>query len=147
KARREAFARQMSALLGVEVVPVEQPEDAVRGVDIVMCASNSLDAIFFDRWVEQGVHLSCIKQPEIEIKALKRVDRIVLHAHEQSPIHVTTRDLQLAKKANEHGWSVGKELNFDKLPTLPELITGRAQGRQSDAEITCFMNNIGLGYQ
>jgi alanine dehydrogenase len=147
KDRREAFAKEMSALLGVEVVPVSQPEDAVKGADIVMCASNSLDPIFFDRWVEQGVHLSCIKQPEIEIKALKRTDRIVLHAHEERPLHVTTRNLELAKKANEHGWSASKELNFDKLPTLPELITGRAQGRQSDSEITCFMNNIGLGYQ
>jgi ornithine cyclodeaminase/alanine dehydrogenase-like protein (mu-crystallin family) len=145
--RREDFARQMSDLLSVEVTPVDQPEDAIKGADIAMCASNSLDNIFFERWVEPGMHLSSIKQPEIEIKALKRADRIVLHAHEESPLHVTTRDLELAKKANEHGWSVGKELNFDKLPTLPDLIVGRAEGRKSDAEVTCFMNNIGLGYQ
>ncbi len=145
--RREDFARQMSDLLSVNVTPVDQPEDAIKGADIAMCASNSLDNIFFERWVEPGMHLSSIKQPEIEIKALKRADRIVLHAHEESPLHVTTRDLELAKKANEHGWSVGKELNFDKLPTLPDLIVGRAEGRKSDAEVTCFMNNIGLGYQ
>src|SRR5262249_49374003 len=90
---------------------------------------------------------SSIKQPEIEMKALKRADRVVLHAHEQSPLHVTTRDLALAKRANEHAWSAASELDFNKLPTLPELITGRAQGRASDNEITCFMNNIGLGYQ
>ena len=125
KANREAFATQMSALLGVEVVPVDQPEDAIKGADIVMCASNSLDNIFFERWVVPGVHLTSIKQPEIEVKALKRADRIALHYHEESPIHVTTRDLALAKKANEHGWSVSKELDFDKLPTLPELIIGR----------------------
>ena len=101
----------------------------------------------FERWVERGVHLSSIKQPEIEIAALKRADRIVLHAHEASPVHVTTRDLALAKKAKEHGWSVADELDFEKLPTLPELITRRAPGRASDSEITCFMNNIGLGYQ
>ena len=28
-----------------------------------------------------------------------------------------------------------------------ELIAGKAKGRQSDTEITCFMNNLGLGYQ
>src|SRR5437763_510603 len=91
-ARREEFAKQMSALLGVEVTPVSQPEEAIKGADIAMCASNSLDNIFFERWVEPGMHLSSIKQPEIEMKALKRADRIVLHAHEQSPLHVTTRD-------------------------------------------------------
>ena len=147
KANREAFATTMSALLGVEVIPAGQPEEALAQADIAMCASNSLDPIFFERWVVPGVHLSSIKLPEIEVKAVKRADRLVLHAHEQSPLHVTTHDLALAKKANEHGWSVGKELQFDKLPTLPELIVGRAQGRQSESEVTCFMNNIGLGYQ
>ena len=30
---------------------------------------------------------------------------------------------------------------------MPDLIVGRAQGRRSDSEITCFLNNIGLCYQ
>jgi alanine dehydrogenase len=144
---RETFAREMSEKLSIEVAPIAQPEEAISGADVVMCASNSLDAIFFERWLEPGMHLTSIKQPEIEVKALKRADRIVLHYHEESPIHVTTKDLALAKKAQEHGWSIAKEIDFDKLPTLPDLIMGRAKGRQSDREITCFVNNIGLGYQ
>jgi len=147
KEKREAFATEMSALLGIAVVAVDQPEAALAGADIAMCASNSLDPIFFERWIEPGSHLTSIKLPEIEIAAVKRADRLVLHAHEQKPIHVTTRDLALAKKANEHGWSAGPEIDFDRLPTLPDLIVGRAQGRQSDREVTCFLNNIGLGYQ
>jgi ornithine cyclodeaminase/alanine dehydrogenase-like protein (mu-crystallin family) len=147
KANREAFAKEMSEYLGVEIIPVNQPEEAIAGVDIVMCASNSLDAIFFERWVTPGVHLSSIKLPEIEVNAINRADRLALHAHEAAPLHVTTRDLALAKKANEHGWSLGKEIDFDKLPTLPDLIVGRAIGRKADQEVTCFLNNIGLGYQ
>ena len=34
---REAFAAEMSDTLGVEVTPVEQPEDAIKGADIAMC--------------------------------------------------------------------------------------------------------------
>jgi alanine dehydrogenase len=147
KANRDAFAAQMSETLGIEVIPVAQPEEALAGADIAMCASNSLDAIFFERWIEPGMHLSSIKQPEIEVKALKRADRLVLHFHEESPVHVTTRDLALAKKANEHGWSTFKEIDFKKLPTISDLIVGTAEGRGSDREVTCFMNNIGLGYQ
>jgi alanine dehydrogenase len=147
KTRREAFADEMSALLGIEAIAVDEPEAALAGADIAMCASNSLDPIFFERWVVPGLHLSSIKLPEIEPSAIKRADRLVLHAHEQSPIHVTTRELALAKKANEHGWSARREIDFDRLPTLPDLIVGRAAGRQSDGEITCFLNNIGLGYQ
>ena len=146
-ASREAFSKQMSAVLGTEVEPVGQPEEAIGGADIAMCASNSLDAIFFERWLEPGMHVSSIKQPEIEVKALKRADRIVLHAHETGPVHVTTRGLDLVRKANERAWTARKEIDFEKLPTLPELIVGSAAGRQSEGEITCFLNNIGLGYQ
>ena len=39
------------------------------------------------------------------------------------------------------------DLDFDKLPTLPELIAGKTHGRKSAQDVTCFMNNIGLGYQ
>ena len=146
KDRREAFATEMSTLLGIEVTAVDQPETAIAGSDIAMCASNSLDPIFFERWIEPGMHLSSIKLPEIDVSAIKRADRLALHVHEQKPIHVSARNLPLAKEANEHGWS-GRDIEFDKLPTIPELITGRAQGRQSDHEVTCFLNNIGLGYQ
>ena len=109
EANRVTFATEMSALLGIDVVPVSQPEEAIQGADIVMCASNSLDAIFFERWVSPGVHLSSIKQPEIEAKALLKADRIVLHSHDTTPLIVTTRELALAKKANEHGWSAAKD--------------------------------------
>ena len=146
KDRREAFAAEMSTLLGIEVTAVDQPETAIAGSDIAMCASNSLDPIFFERWIEPGMHLSSIKLPEIEVSAIKRADLLALHVHEQKPIHVSARNLPLAKEANEHGWS-DRGIDFDKLPTIPELITGRAQGRQSDREVTCFLNNIGLGYQ
>jgi alanine dehydrogenase len=147
KANREAFAGQMRTALNVDVKAVDQPEDALKGVDIAMCATNSLDAIFFERWVEPGMHVTSIKLPEIEVAALKRADRLVLHAHERSPVHVTTKDLKYAKTANEHAWTAPKEFDFDKLPTLPDLIVGTATGRKNDSEVTCFLNNIGLGYQ
>jgi alanine dehydrogenase len=38
-------------------------------------------------------------------------------------------------------------LGFEKLPTLPELVVGRVAGRSSNDDVTCFINNIGLGYQ
>jgi ornithine cyclodeaminase/alanine dehydrogenase-like protein (mu-crystallin family) len=147
-ANREAFAKQMSARLDVEVMAVAQTEDAIDGADIVMCATNTLDNIFFERWISPGIHLSSIKRPEIEMKALERADRIFLHSHDENPIHVTSSDLAFAEKDEERrGWSTVVELDFQKLPTLPELIAGKVEGRKSADEVTCFMNNIGLGYQ
>jgi alanine dehydrogenase len=147
QANREAFSAQMSDLLGVTVTPVTQPEEAIVRADIVMCATNTLDNIFFERWISPGIHLSSIKRPEIELGALRRADRVVLHSHDAAPIHVTTRDLSFAEKGKDQGWTSETGLDFAKLPTLPELIAGQARGRASAEEVTCFLNNIGLGYQ
>lgn len=144
---RETFAAEMSEVLGVTVTPVTSPEEAIGGADVVMCASNTLDPIFFERWIEPGVHLSSIKRPEIETAAVKRADRVVIHTNDSRPIHVLTKDLVVPEKADGRGWEVAEEIDFDKLPTLPDLIVGRVDGRKSDRDVTCFINNLGLGYQ
>src|ERR1700683_1779764 len=40
-ANRDAFARQMGEAHGIDVIPVAQPEEAIKDADIVMCATNS----------------------------------------------------------------------------------------------------------
>jgi len=144
---RETFARAMSAALGVEIVPVAQPEEAIAGADIVMCASNTLDPIFFARWIAPGMHLSAIKVPEIESAAIKRADRLVVHTHDTNPLHVTTKNLSVPERAKNRGWGLAEGANFKGAPTLPDLIAGKISGRAADAEVTCFVNNLGLGYQ
>jgi ornithine cyclodeaminase/alanine dehydrogenase-like protein (mu-crystallin family) len=144
---REAFAQQMRDLLGVEVVPVGQPEEAIAGADIAMCATNSIDHIFFERWIEPGMHVTSIKRPEIEVAAIKRADRVLIHWNEPSPIHVVAKGVVIEEKVEGRGWQLAEEIDFKTLPTLPELIVGRVEGRRSDTDVTCFINNIGLGYQ
>jgi alanine dehydrogenase len=147
KENREKFAKEMTETLGVTVTPVDAPESAIKGADIVMCATNTIDNIFFERWLEPGMHLSSIKRPEIETAALKRCDRVLTHSHEATPMHFTTKDLKVVEKSEGKGWKVAEEFDFSKMPTLPEMIVGRYQGRANDREITCFMNNLGMGYQ
>lgn len=147
RAHCEAFAQEMSEVLGIAVEPVAQSEDAVIGVDIVMCATNSIDNVFFARWMQPGIHLSSIKRPEIESEAIKRADRLVIHTRDSMPLHVTTKGLAVPEKAKNKGWELGQGINFDTAPTLPDLIAGKVHGRQSDDDITCFINNLGMGYQ
>jgi ornithine cyclodeaminase/alanine dehydrogenase-like protein (mu-crystallin family) len=144
---REAFATTMSPVLGVDVEPVANPEEAITGADIVMCATNSIDHIFFEHWIEPGMHLSSIKRPEIEVAAIKRADRVIIHWNDPAPIHVAAAGVTIEEKTEGCGWQLAEEIDFKRLPTLPQLVAGRAEGRKSDAEVTCFINNIGLGYQ
>ena len=137
----------MSAVLGVDIIPVGLAEEAIEGADIVMCATNSIDNVFFERWIEPGMHLSSIKRPEIEVKAVKRADRVVIHWNDPTPIHVAAKDVVIEEKVAGRGWQLAEEIDFHKLPTLPQLVAGRAEGRKSETDVTCFINNIGLGYQ
>lgn len=146
-AKREAFCKEMSAMLGIKVIPVARPEDAIKGADIAMCASNTIDPIFFARWLEPGMHVTSIKRPEIETEALKRCDVLVLHTHAPAPQHLYTKGVVVPEVATDRGWKVASGLDFENTPTLPELIAGRAQGRAHEEQVTCFINNLGLGYQ
>ena len=147
KENREKFSAEMSEILGVEVVPVAQTEDAIAGADIVMCSTNTVDAVFFERWLEPGMHLSSIKRPEVEPAAIRRADRVVVHTHDGKPIHTMSKGLELPENQENKGWQVASDIDFKSLPTLPEVIAGRVIGRTSATEITCFLNNLGLGYQ
>lgn len=144
---RARFAADMTRQLGREIIPVAHPEEAIYRADIVLCATNAIDAVFFERWVEPGMHVSSIKRPEIEGAAVRRADVVVVHAHEGTPIHATTTGLVVPEKAKGKGWAAADDVEFDRLPSLPELIVGRAPRRTADDQVTCFINNLGIGYQ
>lgn len=145
---REKFAKDMTAFLGVDVIPVDAPEDAIRKADVVLCATNTVDPIFFESWIEPGMHISSLKPPEIEPAAYKRADRVAIHSHDPQPLHSTTAELKTASEEGVKGWdTLGEGIDFDALPTLPELIVGKYKGRTKPEEVTAFLNNIGQGYQ
>jgi ornithine cyclodeaminase/alanine dehydrogenase-like protein (mu-crystallin family) len=147
KANRDTFSKDMSALLNVPVLPVDTAEAAIRDADIAMCASNTIEPIFFAQMVEPGMHISSIKRPEIETAALKRADILLLHSHDPAPQHLYIKGVVIPEAATDRGWTIASEIDFDAIPTLPELIAGEAQGRAHEDQVTCFVNNVGLGYQ
>jgi len=144
---REAFAARMSEVLGIEVRAVEQPEEAVGGADIVMCASNTIDPIFFEKWIEPGMHLSSIKKPEVEPQAIRAADRVIVHTQDSTPILVLSTEAKFQEGSNHAGWNAARQIDFKTFATLPELIAGGVTGRGGEEEVTCFLNNLGLGYQ
>jgi alanine dehydrogenase len=144
---REAFSAQMTETLQVPVVPVEHPEDAVSSVDIVMCGTNSIAPVYFKNSIQPGVHLSSIKKPEIEPDAIRAADRVAVHTHDTAPIIVVAEGAAFQEDAKDLAWNSAQNLDFNSFPTLPDLIAGRAVGREKESEVTCFLNNLGLGFQ
>lgn len=145
-ATREAFCREMANQVSARLTPMSSPEAAVKGADIVLCATNSLGAVFKADWVEPGMHLGSIKPAELEAAAVAMAAVAVTHYHDNEPTIIRTHVDQA--KEDKHG--VRHEptgIDESAMPTLPDLILGRVKGRGSDSEITAFLNHAGLGYQ
>ncbi len=95
-----------------------------------------------------GRALACPRVGALDAHDRDDGGRLVLVHDGLADLHdPSERDLAFEEKAKDRGWASVDDLDFNNLPTLPELIVGRAEGRKSDDEITCFMNNIGLGFQ
>jgi ornithine cyclodeaminase/alanine dehydrogenase-like protein (mu-crystallin family) len=142
-----AFAREWSATLELNVAPVGSAEEAVRGADIVLCATSAIEHVFFARWIAPGMHLSSIKRPELEPAAIRGADRVVIHTREATPQQVLAAGIEVPEATAGKGWRLNEEIDFAALPELKDLVAGTVPGRARADEVTCFLNNIGMGFQ
>ena len=58
QARREEFAADMSARLGIEVTPAKSAEAAVRGADVLITMTNSVKPVVDGKWLQPGMHIN-----------------------------------------------------------------------------------------
>jgi alanine dehydrogenase len=139
---RENFAEEMESVIGVPIEPVDRPEDAAKGSDIVACATNAREVVLPARWVEKGMHITDVKRIEIERATLDRVDRVVIHQR----LAYETRIGGTGQYGvlEESAW---RDVDFERYPLLEEVVAGQVPGRQRQDEITYFWNNAGLGLQ
>lgn len=145
---RARFAQEMTALLGIRVVPAQSAEAAVAGADIVLCATNSLQPVLRREWLEPGMHVGSIRDRELPPEVLKAVDRVIIHDPDNmgSDHLVIARGVEYREGTKE---IVGDPelLALTRSPSLAELVAGKVPGRTSPDEITCFLNYHGVGYQ
>jgi ornithine cyclodeaminase/alanine dehydrogenase-like protein (mu-crystallin family) len=139
---RARFAASMRAKTGKDVHPFESGAAACKGAELVACATNALQPVFFKEWVERGMHVSSISSSssDIEPAALEVFDRVAVFNHADYVLAIATHGMKRADGA-------GSTKPSPDLPTLPEIVAGRAPGRMRADETTCFVNNLGMGYQ
>jgi ornithine cyclodeaminase/alanine dehydrogenase-like protein (mu-crystallin family) len=137
---RAAFSAQYK-----DVKSVDSPEACVDGADVILAATSSMVRVIDPRWLRPGMHIGCIKSQEIDAEVLDRCDRVLVHNRQQAKqINNVMPGTPNAKKEHEEGWWKDPARSY---PDLGELLSGKAPGRRSEAEITCFANNVGTGLQ
>jgi alanine dehydrogenase len=134
--RREQFAQEMTALLGVPVTAVQTAEEAVRDADIVITSTTATNPVVEGRWLKSGAHINAIganfpQKRELDAEAVRRCDLIAADSRQQSReeagdlIHVFGDDAS----------------QWDKVHELADIVGGKIPGRTGPNQITLFKSN------
>jgi ornithine cyclodeaminase/alanine dehydrogenase-like protein (mu-crystallin family) len=139
--RRAEFASQLSAETGVEVVPVAKAEDAVRGLDVVITATNAREPVLLGEWVSEGQHLNLIgsnflTKAEADVEVFRKANVVAVDSKEQAK----TESGDFVAALN------GGVLNWADVRDLAPLLLGRYPGRESPQDVTVF-KSLGLGIE
>jgi ornithine cyclodeaminase/alanine dehydrogenase-like protein (mu-crystallin family) len=139
--RRKSFCAALGKEMGIGVRGAENPEQAVRGMDVILTATNSLTPIFPEDWVGPGTHVSSMGKPtELSRGLYLKANLIVVGSQEQERNYSDrSAALPLIELA-----AAGK-LSWSRIPELGELVVGDVAGRHSREEINIFRESQG-GY-
>jgi ornithine cyclodeaminase/alanine dehydrogenase-like protein (mu-crystallin family) len=139
--RRTEFASQLTSETGVEVVPVAKAEDAVRGLDVVITATNAREPVLLGQWVSEGQHLNLIgsnflTKAEADVEVFRKANVVAVDSKEQAK----TESGDFVAALN------GGVLNWADVRDLAPLLLGRYPGRESPQDVTVF-KSLGLGIE
>jgi ornithine cyclodeaminase/alanine dehydrogenase-like protein (mu-crystallin family) len=148
---RNNFADEMGPLTNINITPVASPEDAVRGVDIVLTATNSSVPVFDGNWLQPGQHVTTIVGSNVGLvkngfAAAKRreIDDATLarsHVHGIVSVEQAIQDEQAdIFDPVERG-----VIKWDQLIEIGEILAGKKEGRTKAEQITFYKNNAGQG--
>ena len=166
RAHREAYAEEMAEKLGIEVTPVDDPHEAVRGVDILASCTDSMEPVYDADWIEPGMHVTNLGRREMPEEATEIFDVVIRQGtaglqmkqterfqaeRGHSPaafIGGTAEEMARIPPPNPRPGFGGDDPQFkdrgkggDK-PDFAALVSGQAKGRTSPEQIT-FYRNVG----
>ena len=142
RAHREAFARDMARLHGIEAVACEAPEDVYRGAHIVAALTDSAVPVLDGRRLEPGTHVINIGGGgRLDPASLERVDVYLRFGNAPPPEGGPAfEDEYLTWSAEGSRRGRGKRAHGVALPRkvvyLAQLLSGEKRGRTSAAEVT-----------
>ncbi len=140
-ARAKAYAEQMTKTVGLPVVPVSTPREAVEGMDIIVTASSANSPIFDGAWLEPGQHINGVGSHAPHTRELDSatIARCKVYVDSPDACMVEAGDLLIPIKEGVIG--------RDHIRAgLGQVIAGMAPGREQPDEITLF-KSVGLALQ
>lgn len=131
--KRRAFAKKMSARLGLPVEAVDTAESAVRGSDILITITNARDPVVYGEWIEPGCHVNAagsnhLRRREIDSEAVRRAAIVTVDSVEQAKMEAG--DLAGAVEEGALAW--------ERVVEFSAIAAGTSGGRAGSGDITIF---------
>jgi ornithine cyclodeaminase len=141
QAHARALAEQ-PGLPGAQVSAVATAEDAVRGADVVVAATNSREPVLAHAWLKRGAHLNAVgaSTPNAWEIDVATVAASALFCDSRESLRNEAGEFQLAVR---EGAIPGDE---HVRAELGEVLAGIAPGRRDDGELTLF-RSLGIGVE
>jgi ornithine cyclodeaminase/alanine dehydrogenase-like protein (mu-crystallin family) len=131
----------MTAVCGVEVVPVATPEEAARNQDVIITATSSREPVLHGDWVADGTHLNIIgsnflAKTEVDVELFRKATLVTVDSKDQA--RMEAGDFIAGLREGVLHWAT--------IPDFPHVLVGRYPGRKTPRDITVF-KSLGLGIE
>lgn len=148
---RAAFIERMQDFTDLTLINSDSAEDAVRGADLICCATGANVPALKGDWLEAGQHVTSIvnsnkgvkeqaglanRRREIDDEVVRRADIVAVNLLEQS-IEDEHGDLFEPVEAGIIAWN--------DIVEIGALLNGRGAGRTSADQITLYKQNSDQG--
>jgi ornithine cyclodeaminase/alanine dehydrogenase-like protein (mu-crystallin family) len=155
KKNRQAFADEMGKKLAIEIIPVEKPEEVLRGSDIVATCTDAIEVLVSDPdLIESGMHLTCVKANEWSPEIVSKSDLVIRMGRptvnlDVGQIRIGAEAAVVAGNAEEIKRIANPKVDiFSKeYPLLTDVMSGKLKGRTDKNQVTFFANSGTQGLQ
>lgn len=140
-ARRTTFAAKMTEQLGIEVVAVAQPREAVESLPIVITATTSRVPVFDGDWLVAGTLVCAVgsnwkQKAEVDATTVRRSAMIVCDSIECCQHEAG--DFESAIESGDFSWDSACELSA--------MLAGKSSGRARHEDIILF-KSVGMAIE
>lgn len=153
--RREELCREMSQLLGQAVTPVDRPEDAVLGSDLIVTVTSANSPVFDGNWLKPGQHVTGLVAENKEMfsagssaassrsgRGRREIDNTAIA---RSELIVVNSRAGVEQEQQLTLWEPLQQglITWDRIKELGEVLLNPPQ--RSDDAISFYHNNAGQG--
>ncbi len=140
-AQRQAFAETMATRVGVQVSAAASAEQAVRGADILVAATDAASPVILGEWLGPGVHINAmganrLDARELDDETIRRCTFLAVDSVEQAKME--SGDLTQPAASGLLRW--------DAVHEIASVVCGAVKGRGRPTDVTLF-KSLGLALE